>query len=587
VGQRACLQLLEGMFRYLSFEGGDVRFIVNVCRAMALLCIAVLAACSGGGGSQDSTSVSTNSLSFSASSPDEPTPAAQTFTASVGADAVYVTILGEGAAIANTSYTLSGTTAQIVVTPAAPSSLGAGQFTAAVSVTAYRCGNPDCTTLTPGNSQIVNVTYQIPPIVRFVAPTVATATTAGTAIIRGQGFQKFSVTGVLFGATAATSFTVVSDTQIQASYPAFAAGNYPVQIQASGSPGTIISQANLAVVNAPSYPAATIAYPSAAPQVKHLVYDAQRQALLVAVDSAGGQILRYPFSGGAWGAAATASINSLSDLVLSTDGQHLLALAQTALYQLTPDNTLATVSTTPAPTFATAGTYFKTLAVGNDGNAVVTTGYAGSTSTALYLYAACNPLYTTCNPAFTQPATTPTLDNSTAAGSMDGSLVSIMQGDSALTSAPGVYQYLAASDSFSATGVALNQNSIAPALSVYTPPDSTTSTTRIVLSGTDASNAAVINVYDGSYTLLGTLPATTLAVAVKPDASRAYTFDATLQVLSFDLTANPAGGVFPQVGSGTTLAGDPGTGVKMAISPDGGTLFLAGSTQVVVQPSPP
>jgi hypothetical protein len=581
------LKLPEGVFCYLSFEGGDVRFMVNVFRVIALLFIAVLAGCSSGGGSQVSTSVSTNSLAFSVASPDEPTPAAQTFTATVGADAVYVTILGQGTAITNTSYTLTGATAQVVVTPASPSSLGAGQFTAAVSVTAYSCGNPACTTLLPGNSQVVSVSYQIPPIVRFVAPYVATATTAGTAIIRGQGFQKFSVTGVQFGSAAATSFTVVSDTQIQASYPALAAGTYPVQIQVPSSPATIISQANLAVVNASSYPAATLAYPSAAPQVKHLLYDAQRQAVLVAVDSAGGEILRYPFSGGAWGTAATASINGLSDLVLSTDGQHLLALAQTALSQLTPDSTLATVSSTPAPTFATAGTYFKTLAVGNDGNAVVTTGYAGSTSTALYVYNACNPLYTTCTPAFTQPATTPTLDNSTAVGSMDGSLVTIMQGDAALTSAPAVYRYLAASDNFAATGVALNQNSIAPALSVYTPPDSTTSTTRIVLSGTNASNVAVINVYDGSYTLLGTLPASTLAVVVKPDASRAYTFDAALQVLSFDLTANPAGGAFPQVGSGTTLAGDPGSGVKMAISPDGGTLFLAGSTQIVVQPSPP
>ncbi len=565
-------------------------------RVMAILLMALLSACGGGGGNrQTSTSVSTNSIVFSVTSPDDPTPASQTFTATVSAGTIYVAVLHNGSAIANASYTLSGTTAQVVIDPASPGSLGAGNFTGTVTITGYSCGDPACSTLVPGNTQIVSITYQIPPIVRFVAPYVATATTAGTVIIRGQGFQKFSISGVTFGATAASTFNVVSDTEIQASYPALAAGSYPVQIQASISPGTVISQANLVAVNAPNYTATTISYPSGSPQVNEFLYDAERQALLVA-DAASGKILRYSFSGGTW--SSTPIISALSDIALVTDGQHLLALSQTNLYQLTPDNTLAFDITTPAPTFATTGTYLKSLAVGNDGNAVVTTGFAGSTSTALYVYAACNAiniLNTTCTPAFpsSQPATIPTLDNSTAVGSSDGSLIAIMQGDPTLTSPPAAYQYVAASDTFSATSVALNQNLVAPAVSVYTPANSTTgtaytSTTHIVLSGTDVNNASVVNVYDASYNLLGTLPSTTLAVVVKPDATRAYTFDSIAsQVLSFDLTASPAGGAFPQVGSGTTLSGNPGTGVRMAISPDGGTLFLAGSNRIVVQPSPP
>jgi hypothetical protein len=165
-----------------------------------------------------------------------------------------------------------------------------------------------------------------------------------------------------------------------------------------------------------------------------------------------------------------------------------------------------------------------------------------------------------------------------------------MQGDSTLTSPPAAYQYVAASDTFSGTSVALNQysvNPVAPAIAVYTQANSTTSTTRIVLSGTDVNNAAVINVYDGSYNLLGTLPTTTLAVVVKPDATRAYTFDsASSQVLSFDLTPiTPASVPLTQIGAVTPL-GNPGTGVRMAISADGATLFLAGSSRIVVQPAP-
>jgi hypothetical protein len=147
-----------------------------------------------------------------------------------------------------------------------------------------------------------------------------------------------------------------------------------------------------------------------------------------------------------------------------------------------------------------------------------------------------------------------------------------VQGDPALTSAPAVFRYTASTQTFSSAGVALNQNDVAPALD--------RAATRVVLNGT--------NVYDSGYQLLGTLPATTLAVVVRPDATRAYTLDsAASQILSFDLTASPAGAAFPQVGSATAPAGDPGSGVKMAISADGGTLFLAGSNQIVVQPSPP
>ena len=540
-----------------------MRFVTSARRVSALLFVAVLSACGSGDGSQQSsTSISTNDVSFSAASPDASTPPAQILTATIDPEAIYVAVLHNGAAIASVTYSLSGDTAQIVVDPASPGGLGAGVFTGTITVVGYRCADPACSRLVSGNSQIVNVVYQIPPVVRFVAPYVGVAATADTAVIRGQGFQKFTVEGVTFGATAATTLTVVSDTEIRASYPALAVETYPVRIQAPSSPGAITSLANLVIVAAPAYVATTLVYPAAVSpvsQIQALRYDAERQALLVAVN--GGQILRYAYAG-AWGAPTTAAVGSLSDIALSTDGQQLLALAQTALTQIDPA-TLAAGTVTPAPALA-ADVFLKNLAVANDGNAVVTTGYNGSSNTQTYLYA-------TRSPAFSQPATAPSMDNSTPGGSADGSSIVLAQGSPALASATGVYRYLAASQTFSVTGVSLNQNSIAPALD--------RAATRIVLNGT--------NVYDAGYNFLGTLPSTTLAVVVKPDATRAYTFDsAASQVLSFDLTASPAGGAFPQVGA-TAPAGDPGTGVRMAISPDGGTLFLAGNNQIAVQPAPP
>lgn len=529
-----------------------------------------LSACGGGESQQAITGLSTGSLAFSVASPDAPAPGPQTFTAALSAGTVYVAIVHQGAAIASTAYALSGGTAQIVVTPASPGNLGVGAFTATVAVTGYSCADTACSALVSGNTGTVSVTYSIPPIVRYVAPYVGIVSTAGNAIIRGQGFKKVDVQGVTFGGTAATTFSVVDDTQIQAEYPALAAGTHSVQIQATNSPGVITSSANLAIAAAPAVTATTLAYPSASPQVKGLAYDAERQALLVAVDSAGGTVLRYPFAGGVWGAPVSVALAGLADLALSTNGQQLLALSQTGLTPLDPA-TLTTGSTTAAPVLPT-GAFLKNLAVVNDGKAVVTTGIADNTDTSLYVY-------DTRSPGFSQPATTPSLNNATPGVSADGSLASIAQGDPSLTTSPAVYQYFTRLGAFAAANVSLIQNAVAPVLN--------RSATRIVLNGTQ--------VYDSGYNLLGTLPATTVAVVVVDksvttlyDTVLAFTYDsAASRILSFDLTATASGGSYSATGPGVVLPGDPGAGVKMAVSPDGGSLFLAGSNALAVLPSPP
>jgi hypothetical protein len=535
-------------------------------RIVALSFVLALAACGGGDNGHDS-SVSTRSLAFSAASPDAPTPAAQAFTASFGPDTVYVAVLHGGQAIGDVSHSLSGTTAQITVTPAAPASVGAGVFSGAVTVTGYGCANPSCSALVPGNTESVSVTFSIPSVVRYVAPYVAVASEPNTVIVRGRGFQAFAVQGVSFDSTSdstqATTFTVVSDTEIHAEHPALTAGSYQVRVSAPTSPGPVTSTARLVAVAAPGYAATTLAYPAAVSQVHRLVYDAERQALVVTATDAvsGGVILRYRFTGGAWQSPESASVADLADVALTADGTQLLALSQSALTQLDPE-TLTAGTATPAPVLD-AGVFLKNFAVANDGNAIVTTGAGASATTPLFAY---DPR----GAAFSQPATTPRLDRSTPAAAGDGSTVALVQGDPALTSALPVYRYLASTATFSAAPLSLNQNAVAPALDRRA--------TRLVLNGT--------NVYDATYTLLGTLPATTLAVVVRPDGSRAYTYDsASAQLLAFDLTTSQSGGPFPQAGPAVP-AGDPGSGVKMAISPDGGTLFLAGSNGIVVRLSP-
>ncbi len=87
------------------------------------------------------------------------------------------------------------------------------------------------------------------------------------------------------------------------------------------------------------------------------------------------------------------------------------------------------------------------------------------------------------------------------------------------------------------------------------------------------------------------LPTTTLAGVLSRAGNRAYTFDADGKIHTFDLSVVQMSGIYPEIGTGITPLGNPGAGtggadMLMTISPDGRTLFLAGATQIVVQPLP-
>ena len=94
----------------------------------------------------------------------------------------------------------------------------------------------------------------------------------------------------------------------------------------------------------------------------------------------------------------------------------------------------------------------------------------------------------------------------------------------------------------------------------------------------------------GQFALLGSLPTTTAASILSPTSTKAYTWDTkgtTGTVRTFDISAAPVGGQFPEIGTGVTPPGTYlGYYVVMAISPDGGTLFLAGTNQIAVMPTP-
>jgi hypothetical protein len=546
------------------FPGRNRSFGRPAARGIAgLLLASLLSACGSGGGDDAgsaSTQLSTHLLEFSASAPNAAAPPAQVVTATFGANVAQLSVVHNGSAIARISTRHADRTAQITIEPAAPGSIGPGRFTATVAVTGYTCANAACSSLAAGDTQTVTVRYQVSPLAQIVAPYVATANTADTVIVRGVGFQRFDVDGVSFGANTATAFTVKSDSEITATHPALAAGSYPVRLNVADHEGPVPSTATLVVVEPVAYNAQVLSYPTAAPVIRALRYDAERSALVLGTDAAGGTVLRYPSAGGgAWGSPSSVALGELQDIVLAPNGAQWFALSRTALTPLEPTS-LALAAAVPAPSLAT-NNFLKGIAVANNNVAVVTTGIAGSTSTALYLYDIHN------NALVLQSTAT---NNGTPAAALDGSTVVMIQGDPSLTTDPSVLTYTAASNLFAVAGIALKQNTIPPAV------DRTTS--RYVLNGT--------RVYGTSFTLVGKLPDATLAVAIRPDGKRAYTFDGTA-LHTFDISAAVTdAGAYTPIGSPVTLAGDPGAGVRMTISPDGGALFLAGSTQIVIQPTP-
>lgn len=537
-----------------------MHYLPGARRVAGLVLIGLLAGCSGGGGDEATeTQISTNAITFSASSPDATVPA-QTFTATFGENIAHLAVVQSGVAIASATSVLNGRTAEITVTPAPANSIGPGTFTGAIAVTGYTCADATCTRLSAGSTSTVAVDYQVSPVIQRVAPYVATAGVPDTVVIRGIGFQNFNVSGVRFGDIAATQIRVNSGLEIAATHPALPAGTYTIHLDTSDHRGEVPSTVNLLVQDAIAFPATTLSHVDATAVVRSLFYDAERRALLLVTDAAANPLVRYAYENGAW--AAPIRQNGFLDAALSADGSQIFGITATTLVPVDPV-TLALGTAVTAPSLET-NSALKNIVVGNDNRALVTTSLPTSGSTPGYIYdPGSNALLIISSPE---------LNNATPVMSANGSAAVVVQGDPTLTSDVAVYAYSTVTNSLSATGTpSLRQNAVPPAID--------RSVTRVVLNGT--------RVYDSAFAFLGTLPDTTTAVVLAPDGTRAYAYDPTAGgILVYDISVDRDEAAYAALGAVVPLAGDPGAGVRMAVTPDGGTLFLAGSAQIVVQPTP-
>src|SRR6185503_5184278 len=95
-------------------------------------------------------------------------------------------------------------------------------------------------TFSSGGSLTASVTVTLSigdPGVNFVAPYVVGSGVSGTVIIRGRGFAALnpSTLSVQVNSTPVTA-SIVSDTEIHATYPALAAGTYSISVGDGGAP---------------------------------------------------------------------------------------------------------------------------------------------------------------------------------------------------------------------------------------------------------------------------------------------------------------------------------------------------------------
>ncbi|MDH5327832.1 MAG: hypothetical protein OEZ68_18205 [Gammaproteobacteria bacterium] len=82
---------------------------------------------------------------------------------------------------------------------------------------------------------------------------------------------------------------------------------------------------------------------------------------------------------------------------------------------------------------------------------------------------------------------------------------------------------------------------------------------------------------------MGRLPITSTAVAFSLDGNSLYALDSST-LRKYDLSNPDINSVLPEIGTGVAIS-TPGSYPKMLLSADGGTVFLAGTSRVVIQPA--
>ncbi|HEU4646144.1 MAG TPA: hypothetical protein VFS80_11360 [Burkholderiales bacterium] len=464
---------------------------------------------------------------------------------------------------------LSGTAGWLSATPSFGASL---PQPVSLNVTASPVGNNTAVvTFTVGGSTTqVFVSYNVPtPRVNFVAPYVANSADAGSVIIRGHGFLGLApaTTSVSFGGTPATSVAIDSDTQIRADYPALAAGNYAVTV----GDGTLTlasrPEARLVVVAATAY--AYQAIPRIGPLPSHpvnLVYDAERRRVyLHDRDRNRLECFAYGVAWTAAGSLISAGGGGNTSIAMSPDGTVILGSGAGVLTHVNPATCAQSGAESPKPPGPLQNAQFGHLAFANDGRAVGNATAASGVS--LYTYDMLGAAFVPLSSQFD-------MVNRLVSAPDNGSRILLPDFTPSVTPTA-VFAYAASTGTLAATGASTSGARIV---------SFSRNGARVLMASFLQTSLESTTVYDASLTPLGTLPVGVLSAVVSPDGAYAYALIGN-EIRKYDLNILSGGG-FDEVLPRATVTDVAGTIVEMTISPDGGTLFLAGNQNLIVMPAP-
>jgi hypothetical protein len=449
--------------------------------------------------------------------------------------------------------------------PAELDKLDSGQYMANVTMTP-----------TSGDPVVVPVTLNVTRTqVNYASPYADLSGAAGDVIIRGENFDLIHPTAIQFGSTAASSFTVLSDTEIHATHPPLIAGTYAVHV--ANSEGIDRTRAQLVVVDAQVHAAAALAYPSSSPQYPlDLVYDAGRGVLLVALvhpnqGASATELDRYSYTPGtsSWTSASSTLLAGIGAMALTADGGKLLVGTQdptssfdSNINEVDPTS-MVTELTTPVMNFGPP----THIAVVNDGRAILTGG--SNALEPIMSYTELRPQVVPLDPHVNGPTY---VYNGIVAASGDGSTATITDG---LEGA--IMQWNASTEQLSGAQPA----------NIYYWASLSHDGSRKLVGGSEGAT----QLYDASLNPIGTLPFTTVVGVLAPSGQRAYTYDINGTVRVFDLTTPPSGQTaLPEILPAITPSASPSINqnnpLKMVISSDGGTVFIAGDQQIIILPVP-
>jgi len=588
----------------ICLHGPSIYSSAMTTRAGAVVLVACLVAgCHGGGDTPPANPgtagqqfvVTPANIAFAAAGTGSAIPAARTVTATVtgptgGTLFARLVVRGDAVDVANSTVEILGATqARITIRPVSPSSLAVGNHASVITLIACNsdssCSGPQI----GGSPATINVAYSVGAITTLppqsLAPSVGAASVPGDVVLRGTGFG--SVTSVSFGATPAADFTVMSDTEIRATYPALAAGTLNISLNANGA--AVPFGQSLTLVPAGTLAAAQLAYVTPPQNMRGLAFEPVTQTLFVGVgfsSPTNNQVLSYTFANGLWQLPQSAAVQNLRNIALSLDRARLLALTDTTIVELSPTSLIAQATTTPTDVnTTTTDAFLKGIVPTNDGQAFITSSSPTSTGRH-WLYTVAAP-HTITGPfnSYAFPA---------IGGPDNGTRAVLVQGGGALP----IQQYSAFTGLVTPSPVSLSHfHPVAGRVENINLPAFDRSGNRMLVAGFNGGTFHAV--YDANFDELGRVPsgdltATTAAYAISPDAARAYILQVgagICRVRAFDLQTPPgAGAQYQEV----TITGFPinlspncpasafDTPSRILLNPPGDTLFIAGDRLIRV-----